>query len=98
MTTRKSKGMENFCKGQLKISSTLYTSPELCAHLPLQFLCDTGNKKHVCQQEKDQFRRVQVGTMERRGQMLRKEMAVETVNEWLLETLGRCCIEMLTRP
>lgn len=36
--------------------------------------------------------------MWRRGQMLRKEIAVETVNEWLLETLGRRCVEMLTRP
>lgn len=32
------------------------------------------------------------------GQMLRKEMAVETVNEWLLETLGGRRVEMLTRP
>ena len=37
--------------------------------------------------------------MERRGQMLRKEMAVvETANEWLLETLGGRYVEMLTRP
>ncbi len=55
-------------------------------------------KKQVCQQEKDQLRGVQVGALERRGQMLRKEMAVETVNEWLLETLGGRCVEMLTRP
>ena len=90
--------MENFCKGQLKIIPTPYNSPEQRAHLLLQFLHNTGNKKQVCQQEKDQLRRVQVGAMERRGQMLRKEMAVETVNEWLLETLGGRCVEMLTRP
>lgn len=53
-------------------------------------------KKEVRQQEKDQFHRVQVGVMQRRGQMLRKETAVETVNEWLLETRGRRCVEMLT--
>lgn len=58
-----------------------------CAHPFQRILHTTGNKKQVCQQEKDQLHRVQVEAMERRGQMLRKEMAVETVNEWLLETL-----------
>lgn len=53
--------------------------------------------KHTCQQEKDQFRRVQVEATERRGQMLRKATVLETVNEWLLETRGRHCVEMLTR-
>lgn len=60
--------------------------------------CKKKGKKQVCQQEKDQLHRVQVGAMQRKGQMLRKEMAVETVNEWLLETLGGRCVEMLTRP
>lgn len=66
-------------------------------NLSPHFIHNTSNKKQVCQQEKDQLRRVQVGANERRGQILRKEMVVETVNEWLLETLGGHCVEMLTR-
>lgn len=50
--------------------------------------------KEVCQQEKDQFHRVQVGVMQRRGPMLRKE-AVETVNEWLVETRAEAALKCL---
>lgn len=44
---------------------------------------------------KDQLLRVQVRVM--KGQTLRKEIEVETVNEWVLETLGGGSAEMLTR-
>lgn len=35
------------------------------------------------------------GAMERRGQMLRKEMALETLNEWLLETQADAALKCL---
>ena len=45
---------------------------------------------------KDQLLRVQVRAM--KEEKLRKESEVETVNEWVLETLGEGCAEMVTRP
>ncbi len=62
------------------------------------FYIKLGIKSRYVSKKRTKLRRVQVGVMERRGQMLRKGMAVETVNEWLLETLGERCVEMLTRP
>lgn len=48
-------------------------------------------QKQVCQQEKVQIQRVQVGVMQRWGQVL------ETVNEQPVEARGRRCVGMLTR-
>lgn len=72
-----------------KISSlTLYLNTLSSDLIPFYSFYITHNKceKQVCQQEKDQLRGVQVRTTERRGVLLRKELLVETVNEWLLET------------
>lgn len=83
---------------QRKRQSFPKVSLKILASTLLHFLHNTVNKKQVCQQEKDQLHGVQVRVMKRRGQVLRKEVMLETVNEWLLETLSGQCVEMLTRP